>query len=63
MPGQKVREKDVRRKLTPVFEGYFEHIGKVRGETRKMKVMENAREAVANGLAGQAEIRIATIGV
>lgn len=49
--------------VTPVPKGYFEHIEKVRGETRKMKVMESAREAVANGSAGKEEIQIATNGV
>ncbi len=49
--------------VTPVPEGYFQHIEKVRGETRKMKVMKSAREAVANGSAGREEIQIATNGV
>ena len=35
---------------------------RIRGQTRKMKVMENAREAVANGSAGKEEIPIATSG-
>lgn len=49
--------------VTPVDPGYFEHLEKVRGETRKMKIMENAREAVANGSAGHVEFAIATGGV
>ncbi|KAI4117484.1 MAG: hypothetical protein LQ338_007547 [Usnochroma carphineum] len=49
--------------VTPVDEGYFQHLEEVRGETRKMKVLEKAREAVANGLADQEELEIATRGV
>lgn len=49
--------------VTPVDPGYFEHLEKVRGETRKMKIMENAREAVTNGSAGHVEFAIATGGV
>ncbi|KAL8646142.1 MAG: hypothetical protein Q9210_006301 [Variospora velana] len=49
--------------VTPVDEGYFQHIEEVRGETRKMKVLEKAREAVANGWADQEELEIATKGI
>lgn len=49
--------------VTPVQAGYFEHLERVRGETKKLKVMEQAREAVANGFAGDEEIQIATNGV
>lgn len=49
--------------VTPVHAGYFEHLEKVRGESRKMKIMESAREAVANGSAGQVEFDLATCGV
>ena len=49
--------------VTPVEAGYFEHLEKIRGETKKLKIMERAREAVANGSAGEEEIQIATNGV
>jgi amidophosphoribosyltransferase len=49
--------------VTPVEPGYFEHLEKVRGETKKWKVMESARQAVANGSAGAQEIQMATNGV
>ena len=38
---------------TAVPEGYFEHLENVRGQTKKIKVMENARQAVVKGSAGQ----------
>lgn len=49
--------------VTPVEPGYFEHLERVRGETKKLKVMESAREAVANGWAGEEEIKMARNGV
>lgn len=49
--------------VTPVPDGYFIHLEKIRGETKKMKVMESAREAVANGSAGKLELDITTRGV
>lgn len=49
--------------VTPVDKGYFQHLEEVRGETRKMKVLEKAREAVANGSANPEELDIATKGI
>ncbi|KAL2354587.1 amidophosphoribosyltransferase [Cryomyces antarcticus] len=49
--------------VTPVADDYFEHLEHVRGETRKLKVMENAREAVMQGTAGEEEVRMAANGV
>ncbi|KAI4112805.1 MAG: hypothetical protein LQ345_006098 [Seirophora villosa] len=49
--------------VTPVTAEYFQHLEEVRGETRKMKVLEKAREAVANGWADQEELEIATKGI
>lgn len=49
--------------ITPVEDSYFIHLEQVRGEARKLKVRETAREAIANGSAGQEEIDIATKGV
>ncbi|KAK3057087.1 amidophosphoribosyltransferase [Extremus antarcticus] len=49
--------------VTPVPENYFEQLEEVRGKTRKLKVLDNAREAVRQGTAGAEEIMMAANGV
>jgi len=49
--------------VTPVHDGYFEHLEKIRGESRKMKVIESARDAVLQGVADQTQMRMAAKGV
>lgn len=49
--------------VTPVDDEYFAHLERIRGETKKLKVMEKAREAVAHGVAGVEQIKMATNGV
>lgn len=48
--------------ITPVDESYFEHLEQIRGQTRKLKVMDAARLAVAQGLAGEEQIQFAANG-
>jgi len=48
--------------VTPVKDGYFEHLERIRGETRKLKVLESAKEAVLHGVAGEKELNLVTRG-
>jgi len=49
--------------VTPVEDAYFEHLERMRGDAKKMKVLESAREAVRQGAAGAEEVRMAANGV
>jgi amidophosphoribosyltransferase len=49
--------------VTPVGEDYFKHLEQVRGETRKIKVREQAVQAVASGRATEMDVKMATNGV
>ena len=49
--------------VTPVSDEYFDHLERVRGEAKKMKVMENALSAVRQGVAGEDQVRMAAHGV
>jgi amidophosphoribosyltransferase len=48
--------------ITPVEDSYFTHLEQIRGERKKSKVAEQARTAVAQGLAGDKEMKIAING-
>ena len=48
---------------TPVTDGYFEHLERLRGETRKMKVLEAAKDNVLNGVADEEDINMVTQGI
>lgn len=48
--------------VTPIADGYFEHLEKVRGEGRKMKVMDKARKAVLGGVASDQDLQVAANG-
>lgn len=49
--------------VTPVDSDYFEHLERMRGDAKKQKVLESAREAVRQGAAGEEEVRMAANGV
>ncbi|KAK5114690.1 hypothetical protein LTR62_002263 [Meristemomyces frigidus] len=49
--------------VTPVGENYFQHLEQMRGEAKKMKVMDKAREAVIMGEADENQVRMAANGV
>jgi len=48
--------------VTPVGEEYFRHLEEIRGEVKKAKVMESARDAVRYGYAGAEQVKMATNG-
>ena len=48
--------------VTPVEEDYFEHLDMVRGKSKKLKMIANAREAVVRGYADAKELQMAALG-
>ncbi|KIX09378.1 amidophosphoribosyltransferase [Rhinocladiella mackenziei CBS 650.93] len=48
--------------ITPVDDDYFDHLERVRGQTRKLRIVDEARRAVAQGVAGEDQIQLATNG-
>lgn len=49
--------------VTPVEDTYFEHLERIRGETKKMKVLESAQQAVSLGRAEPEQVKMAAHGV
>lgn len=47
---------------TPVTDGYFDHLEALRGETKKKKVIESAKESVLKGTASEEEVKIVANG-
>lgn len=48
--------------VTPVSDGYFNHLEEIRGKGRKIKALDRAREAIANAYISQSD-EIAANGV
>ncbi|PYI29026.1 Amidophosphoribosyltransferase [Aspergillus indologenus CBS 114.80] len=49
--------------ITPVSDGYFEHLEELRGEGRKIKALDRAKEAVTHGFASETDFKMAANGV
>ena len=49
--------------VTPVDDEYFQHLEQIRGQSRKLKVHEEARRAVASGVAEEYQVEMAVRGV
>ncbi|EPE26679.1 N-terminal nucleophile aminohydrolases (Ntn hydrolases) [Glarea lozoyensis ATCC 20868] len=47
---------------TPVTEEYFEHLERIRGESKKLKVLQGAKEMLMTGQAGETELELITKG-
>jgi amidophosphoribosyltransferase len=49
--------------ITPVSDGYLDHLERIRGEGRKIKALDKAKEAVTHGFASETDFQIAANGV
>lgn len=48
--------------VTPVSDSFFEHLERVRGEGRKLKLVDAARKAVVHGVASNRDLQVAARG-